>query len=150
MAAIHLMPGVYRVGLWLADPVQAQAAVGGAYDFVESAFDIEIARTDDTPMEAPAGWWRVRSTWKRLAMPLRDLHDRHLRAWRSTKRRVLEFGVRPWLLQGRVQHLYGPAHDPLRIDELLVITVVRNGALYVKSFMERYLRTRRRPLRVSR
>ena len=39
--AIHLMPGTYRVGLWLADPVQAQS-VTGAYDYVESAFEIEV------------------------------------------------------------------------------------------------------------
>ena len=29
------------MGLWLADPVQAQA-VTGAYDYVESAFEIEV------------------------------------------------------------------------------------------------------------
>jgi glycosyl transferase family 2 len=72
-------------------------------------------------------------------MPLRDFRDRHLRAWRATKRRVLEFGVRPWFLQGRVRHLYGPAHVRYGSEELLVITVVRDGALYVKSFMEHYL-----------
>jgi lipopolysaccharide transport system ATP-binding protein len=53
MPAVHLMPGVYRVGLWLADPVQA--AVGAPYDFVESAFDIEVARTDATPMDGAGG-----------------------------------------------------------------------------------------------
>jgi hypothetical protein len=35
------LPGTYRVGLWLADPVQAQS-VTGAYDYVESAFEIEV------------------------------------------------------------------------------------------------------------
>ena len=34
-------PGLYRVGLWLADPVQAQS-VSGAYDYLESAFEIEV------------------------------------------------------------------------------------------------------------
>lgn len=40
--ALHLIPGVYRVGLWLADPVQAQS-ISGAYDYIESAFEIEVA-----------------------------------------------------------------------------------------------------------
>ena len=51
LGAVHLTPGVYRVGLWLADPVQAQSGVG-AYDFVESAFEIEIAAPEST---FPAG-----------------------------------------------------------------------------------------------
>jgi len=42
---VHLAPGFYRVGLWLADPVQAQS-VSGAYDFVESAFEIEVVRPE--------------------------------------------------------------------------------------------------------
>jgi lipopolysaccharide transport system ATP-binding protein len=40
---LHLMPGFYRVGLWLADPVHAQS-VSGAFDYVESAFEIEVDR----------------------------------------------------------------------------------------------------------
>jgi lipopolysaccharide transport system ATP-binding protein len=39
--SIHLLPGTYRVGLWLADPVHAQS-VTGAYDYVESAFEVEV------------------------------------------------------------------------------------------------------------
>ncbi len=41
--ALHLVPGVYRVGLWLADPVHAQS-VSGAFDYIESAFEIEVTR----------------------------------------------------------------------------------------------------------
>jgi lipopolysaccharide transport system ATP-binding protein len=41
IASVHLLPGTYRVGLWLADPVHAQS-VTGAYDYVESAFEIEV------------------------------------------------------------------------------------------------------------
>jgi lipopolysaccharide transport system ATP-binding protein len=51
IASIHLLPGTYRVGLWLADPVQAQS-VTGAYDYVESAFEIEVVTRGAT---APAG-----------------------------------------------------------------------------------------------
>ena len=43
IASIHLLPGTYRVGLWVADPVHAQS-VTGAYDYVESAFEIEVVR----------------------------------------------------------------------------------------------------------
>ena len=44
--ALHLMPGVYRLGLWMADPVQAQW-VSGAYDYIESAFEIEVVKHED-------------------------------------------------------------------------------------------------------
>jgi len=72
-------------------------------------------------------------------MALRDFHERHMRSLRAARRRALEFGVRPLLLRPRITHLHGPAHVDYGPDELLVITVVRNGALYVKSFMEHYL-----------
>jgi hypothetical protein len=69
---------------------------------------------------------------------LTDLRGDSTRALRSRARRVMEFGVRPHLLRGRVTHLYGPARIDYAPDELLVITVVRNGALYVRSFVEHY------------
>ena len=43
--ALHLMPGLYRLGLWLANPVQAQSGTG-AYDWVESAFEIEVSKLE--------------------------------------------------------------------------------------------------------
>jgi lipopolysaccharide transport system ATP-binding protein len=39
--AVHLTPGIYRLGMWLAEPVQAQT-VSGAYDYIESAFELEV------------------------------------------------------------------------------------------------------------
>jgi lipopolysaccharide transport system ATP-binding protein len=51
MHALHVTPGLYRVGLWLADPVQAQS-VSGAYDYLESAFEIEVFRD---PSAVPFG-----------------------------------------------------------------------------------------------
>jgi lipopolysaccharide transport system ATP-binding protein len=41
LAALHLNPGIYRVGLWLADPIRARRS-GGAYDFIESALEMEV------------------------------------------------------------------------------------------------------------
>jgi lipopolysaccharide transport system ATP-binding protein len=41
IAALYLTPGVYRVGLWLADPIRGQSAQG-AYDYVDVAFELEI------------------------------------------------------------------------------------------------------------
>ena len=38
---LYLNPGVYRLGLWLADPISGRFS-GGAYDFIESAFEIEV------------------------------------------------------------------------------------------------------------
>ena len=50
IAAVHLTPGFYRVGLWLADPVQARATTDAACDFVESAFEIEVVQPESAPM----------------------------------------------------------------------------------------------------
>jgi hypothetical protein len=40
---LYLNPGVYRLGLWMADPISADAA-NSVYDFVESAFEIEVVK----------------------------------------------------------------------------------------------------------
>jgi len=56
----------------------------------------------------------------------------------KTKREAMEF-VRPHLLRPTVKHVYGPREIFYAPDELLVISVVRNGELHVKSFMDHYL-----------
>ena len=53
--ALHLTPGLYRVGLWLADPVKAHSSVNGAYDYVESAFEIEVAKLESAPASGAEG-----------------------------------------------------------------------------------------------
>jgi lipopolysaccharide transport system ATP-binding protein len=47
LPSVPLTPGFYRVGLWVADPVQAQS-VSGAYDYVESAFELEVTRPESS------------------------------------------------------------------------------------------------------
>jgi hypothetical protein len=69
-----------------------------------------------------------------------ERYERHARTLRSTARRVMEFGVRPHLLRPRVTHVHGPDRVAYGEDELLVVCVVRNGALYVRSFLEHYQR----------
>jgi lipopolysaccharide transport system ATP-binding protein len=39
---LHLNPGIYRLGLWLADPISSRA--NSAYDYLESAFEIEVMK----------------------------------------------------------------------------------------------------------
>jgi lipopolysaccharide transport system ATP-binding protein len=48
IAALHLNPGLYRVALWLANPRSARS-VQGVYDYVESAFDVEVAHRESSP-----------------------------------------------------------------------------------------------------
>jgi hypothetical protein len=55
------------------------------------------------------------------------------------KRELIELIIRPLFLQPRVKHIDGPSEISYASDELIVICVVRNGELYVKSFMEHYL-----------
>src|SRR5215475_4167062 len=54
-------------------------------------------------------------------------------------RRLLEFRIRPLILRLRLRHLHGPRKIPYGRGELIVLCVVRNGALYVKSFLEHHL-----------
>jgi Glycosyl transferase family 2 len=50
----------------------------------------------------------------------------------------MEFGLRLHLLPRRVKHIHGPTEIGYALDELLVMSVVRNGELYIKSFMDHY------------
>ena len=50
----------------------------------------------------------------------------------------MEFRVRPYLLPRKVKHIHGPAKISYALDELLVISVVRNGELYIRSFLDHY------------
>jgi lipopolysaccharide transport system ATP-binding protein len=45
---LHLNPGPYTVALWLANP-RSVRGVRGVYDYVESAFDIEVVRGGSEP-----------------------------------------------------------------------------------------------------
>jgi len=54
------------------------------------------------------------------------------------KRLLMEFGVRPHLLRPKVKYIHGPEKISYGLDELLVISVVRNGELYIRSFMDHY------------
>ena len=63
-----------------------------------------------------------------------DIRDTLLRR----KRRLPQFGIRPYLLRPRVKHVHGPTRISYDLNELLVISVVRNGELYIKSFLDHY------------
>jgi lipopolysaccharide transport system ATP-binding protein len=43
---LYLNPGTYRLGLWLANPIDANSA-GTWFDHVQSAFDIEVVPQED-------------------------------------------------------------------------------------------------------
>jgi hypothetical protein len=55
------------------------------------------------------------------------------------KKRFMEFGIRPHLLRPKIRHISGPQEISYGPDELLAICVVRNGGLYIHSFMEHHL-----------
>jgi lipopolysaccharide transport system ATP-binding protein len=42
---LYLNPGVYELGLWLADPITAHTA-NSAYDHIESAFEMEVVKLE--------------------------------------------------------------------------------------------------------
>ncbi len=49
-----------------------------------------------------------------------------------------ELYILPIGMESRIKHIYGPTEISYDIDELIVISWVRNGELYIKSFMEHY------------
>ncbi len=61
---------------------------------------------------------------------------------RSALRTIQRFGaqrVRPSLLGFRIHHVSGPKRISYADDELLAISVVRNGALHIRSFLDHHL-----------
>ncbi|MEC4819993.1 MAG: glycosyltransferase, partial [Scytonema sp. PMC 1069.18] len=52
---------------------------------------------------------------------------------------IMELYVRPLVLKASIRHIYGLKEINYAIDELIVLCVVRNGELYIKSFIEHYL-----------
>lgn len=52
---------------------------------------------------------------------------------------IVEFYIRPFILRTSIKHLHGLEHIDYTQNELIVTCVVRNGELYVKSFIEHYL-----------
>src|SRR5581483_8612438 len=52
----------------------------------------------------------------------------------------VELKIRPRLLRGRVRQVHGPAAIDYEPDELIVTTVVRNGAAYAEPFVDHYRR----------
>jgi lipopolysaccharide transport system ATP-binding protein len=48
---LYLNPGVYRVGLWLADPISSRSNT--AYDYIESAFEMEVIKYGQQPTIHP-------------------------------------------------------------------------------------------------
>src|SRR5688572_5792581 len=51
---------------------------------------------------------------------------------------VVEFRLRPLILRATVRHLHGPRKISYAMDELIVLCMVRNGELHVKSFIEHH------------
>src|SRR5262249_1035989 len=52
--------------------------------------------------------------------------------------RLRDGSLRPLLLRLSVRHVYGARRISYEKDELIVLCVVRNGAFYVKSFLDPY------------
>lgn len=63
---------------------------------------------------------------------------RRARKWRGRLDRALERHVRPVLLPPRVRHVAGPREVRYGGDEVLAISIVRNGAVHVRSFLEHH------------
>jgi lipopolysaccharide transport system ATP-binding protein len=51
---LHLNPGIYQVGLWLADPISSRT--NAAYDYIESAFEIEVLKPEAEVGLSPYGF----------------------------------------------------------------------------------------------
>src|SRR5262245_36907256 len=83
--------------------------------------------------------WRSRwSSRIRNSYKLRRLLG-YLRHLSNIGSRVVEFRIRPLILQLRLRHVHGPRTITYGRDELIVLCVVRDGALHVKSFLEHHL-----------
>lgn len=57
---------------------------------------------------------------------------------RLNKLDLVQFGLRRLLLPSKVRHLHGPASIDYAADELVAISVVRNGMLWIGSFLRHH------------
>ena len=78
----------------------------------------------------------MRSAWGRLKSRIRS--STKVGRLRRALSQTLEHWVRPLALRASVRHLHGPRRVPYRDDELIVLCVVRNGALHVTSFLRHH------------
>ena len=69
---------------------------------------------------------------------LRKTTSTSVRISREFFRSIMEHNIRPLILQTSIRHISGRKKLHYGIDELIVLCVVRNGELYVKSFIEYY------------
>jgi hypothetical protein len=76
---------------------------------------------------------RIRNSYK--VQRLREF----LSQTREFLSQTVEWRIRPFILRASVRHLHGPKKIAYAMDELIVLCVVRNGALHVKSFLEHHL-----------
>jgi glycosyltransferase involved in cell wall biosynthesis len=75
----------------------------------------------------------IQTGWKQLKQPLR-----YLASLFRKSQQVLDLYFRSLILRASIKHLYGDKEINYEADELIVLSVVRNGELYVKSFIEHY------------
>lgn len=76
---------------------------------------------------------RMAGALRRRSFELRSDVRRHTRE-------ILELQIRPRLLERQVAHVHGPDAVDYERNELITICVVRNGASYVRPFVEHYTR----------
>jgi hypothetical protein len=74
------------------------------------------------------------------ALTTDNLRNKLNMIWQKIGRKsFVEFGFQTLILHFNIKHLHGPTEINYALNELIVICLVRNGELYVKSFMEHYL-----------
>lgn len=53
---LHLNPGIYVIGLWIADPIIANSSSGAPFDFLDCAFNIKVVNFEyEKPGMRPSG-----------------------------------------------------------------------------------------------
>jgi Glycosyl transferase family 2 len=80
---------------------------------------------------------RLKNAWKSLkAEGVRSVASHTWDVVNSLE--TVDFTLRGLILPMRVRHMHGPKRVVYNSDELIVICVVRNGELYVDSFLKHY------------
>ena len=80
---------------------------------------------------------RIRNSYK--VQRLRKLPSQAVEQGLRLFSQAVEQRIRPFILRASVRHLHGPRRIAYSVNELIVLCVVRNGALHVKSFLDHHL-----------
>jgi hypothetical protein len=114
--------------------------------------NLGLLRRWEGPVRRRARRWIVRPSRRWIVRPSRSIRRRVRPVRRQARRWIVRLSkpsklledlvmsrVRRWMVRLSVKHMHGPKKIAYSPDELVVVCLVRDGRMYVRSFIDHYL-----------